>query len=121
MFRLVESDCIPECFCVTLRLFSVGVIEFAVHGRFQGRFAVSLLQLDIVAREAALEVRVDLSLARNSDTSEVVCHVGSLKTHKALRLHEGAGLLHWAVVDLLAFIEDEDLIKQVVDAVTSLV
>ena len=58
---------------------------------------------------------------RHKDTAEAVGRVGALAAQEPLFLHERPGLFQRSVQDLLSILEEQHLVKKMVDAVSGLV
>jgi hypothetical protein len=98
-----------------------GIVVLRPHALVDGGLLVLCSKSVCGSWETVLVIGVDLSLGWDSDTSEVVCDVGAMLADEAHALHEGLGFLERTVIDFLAFVEHEDLIEEIVDAVACLV
>lgn len=63
----------------------------------------------------------NLAFRRNSDTSQEISNVRTVGTYEAELFHERTSCFQRAVVDLFPAVENEGLVKKIVDPITSLV
>ncbi|PMB69223.1 hypothetical protein BM221_003861 [Beauveria bassiana] len=118
---LLEGDRLFKVGGAVARLGRRRVVVLGGHARADGRGLVGFADGGGGARELVALGRLHLALRGNGDARQVVGDVGPGLADEAELLHKGPRLGHGSVKRLLALVEHEHLVKEVVDAVAGLV